>query len=340
MIRITFISLLLSYNLVAQNSNIDEYSIMFYNVENLFDCENDSLTLDDEFTYYGDKHWSYNRYKQKLNNISKVILNINQWNYPALIGLCEVENKRVLNQLIYETGLNNLNYKYLHYDSPDRRGIDVALLYSSNKFEVLSSHPIFLSDSANNFFTRDALYVKGVAMMRDTLHLIVNHWPSKRGGETASEYKRLKVATIIKNVTDSIFLTEPEASILLMGDFNAELESPSVQLILQTNKFYSLIDPQKLKFQNIGGSHKYQGHWSLIDHILISSSLMHNNNLKLKHTIGNQKWQLEEDKSYSGVKPKRTYIGPRYIGGTSDHLPVMLTIELKKLGEPKFPNNP
>nr|WP_321408029.1 endonuclease/exonuclease/phosphatase family protein [uncultured Carboxylicivirga sp.] len=330
MIRLLLISLLFSIKLTGQTISRDQYSIMFYNVENLFDCEDDSLTLDDEFTFEGDYHWSYNRYKHKINQISKVILNVNQWNYPSIIGLCEIENAKVLNQLIYETGLNNMNFKFIHYNSPDRRGIDVALLYSQSKFTVLSSHPINLSDPASNFYTRDALYVKGVALSRDTLHLIVNHWPSKRGGETASADKRIRVAGIIKSVTDSIQLLEKDANIILMGDFNDELDSEAIQLLLRHGKFHSLVNPEKIRLQNIGGSHKFQGQWSLIDHILISLHLKQNDSLMLSHKIGCMDWQLEEDKSYSGLKPKRNYSGPQYIGGVSDHLPVILTIQYKK----------
>ncbi|MCU4163015.1 endonuclease/exonuclease/phosphatase family protein [Carboxylicivirga caseinilyticus] len=330
MIRLLFILLLFSIHLTGQTISPEQYSIMFYNVENLFDCEDDSLTLDDEFTFEGDYHWSYNRYKQKLNQISKVILNVNQWNYPSIIGLCEIENAKVLNQLIYETGLNNLNFKFIHYNSPDRRGIDVALLYSQSKFTVLSSHPINLTDPTSNFYTRDALYVKGVALSRDTLHLIVNHWPSKRGGETASAGKRIRVAGIIKSVTDSIQLLEKDANIILMGDFNDELDSEAIQLLLKEGGFHSLVDQNKILLHNIGGSHKFQGQWSLIDHILISSHLKQNDSVVLSHKIGYMDWQLEEDKSYSGLKPKRTYSGPRYIGGVSDHLPVILTIQYKK----------
>ena len=341
MIRITLISaFLFSINIIAQNNSSSEFSVMFYNVENLFDCDNDSLTFDDEFTYEGDKHWSYSRYKNKLTQISKVILNVNRWNTPAVIGLCEIENKKVLSQLIYETGLNNIGYKFIHYDSPDKRGIDVALLYQKYQFTPLISYPINLSDSTLHFYTRDALYVKGIANTHDTLHIIVNHWPSKRGGEKASEQKRFIVAKIIKSHTDSILSANVDSKIILIGDFNAELTSTSLQYLLEDNSFHSILNPDEIKFQTIGGSHKYQGHWSVIDHILISSSLVCNSSIHLSHKIGHLNWMLEDDISYSGTKPKRTYSGPRYIKGTSDHLPVILTIEYKKDGEQTLPINP
>jgi len=341
MIRITLISaFLFSINIIAQNNSSSEFSVMFYNVENLFDCDNDSLTRDDEFTFEGDKHWSYSRYKHKLNQISKVILNVNKWNTPGVIGLCEIENKKVLSQLIYETGLNNIGYQFIHYNSPDKRGIDVAMLYLKYQFTPLLSYPINLSDSTLQFYTRDALYVKGIAMNTDTLHIIVNHWPSKRGGEKASEQKRMRVAKTIKSLTDSIRATNIESKIILIGDFNSELTSNSIQYLMEGRHFSSLLNPDEIKFKTIGGSHKYQGHWSLIDHILISSSLACNSSMHLSHKIGHLNWMLEDDVSYSGIKPKRTYSGPRYLKGTSDHLPVILTIQYKKDGEQTFPNNP
>lgn len=310
----------------GQDKLPDQYSILFYNVENLFDCENDSLKLDDEFTFNGNKHWTYNRYKRKLNQISKTILSVNQWNSPVLVGMCEVENQKAINQLIYETGLNNLHYKYIHFESPDRRGIDVALLYKKTEFTPLEAYPLRASEPRENFFTRDILYTKGIIHQQDTLHLFVNHWPSKLGGEIQSELKRIKVARVLKSKTDSILNINKQAYILIIGDFNTDIPSPSIQHIFKNNQFHSLLKPHDLKTARVGGSHKYQGIWSLIDHIFISSGLINNSNLQLEHHIAWLPWHIEEDLSHSGVKPRRTYSGPRYIGGPSDHLPVMLKV--------------
>lgn len=303
---------------------------MFYNVENLFDCKNDSLTNDDEFTPQGIKHWTNKKFYSKLNAISKTILAINEWHSPELIGLCEVENQFVLNQLIYSTGLNHLNYKLIHHNSSDRRGIDVALLYKANHFEILEEHSIPCSNPDINFYTRDALYAKGIMHQRDTLHLIINHWPSKRGGELASEAKRIHVANSVKTVTDSIFQSNPKSHIILMGDFNAELKSESLELFMANNNFVSVIDPQSIVSHKVAGSHKYQGHWSLIDHILISNNLNLNTNMFFTHQIGQLPHLLKDDQSYSGCKPHRTYAGPRYVGGVSDHLPVLLKVTYSK----------
>ncbi len=328
--RYRLLFILLSIPLLSfSQSDTHSYSILFYNVENLFDCKNDSLTNDDDFTPEGKNHWTYNRLNTKLNGLSKTMLAINEWNCPDLIGLCEVENQYVLNQLIYNTGLNHLAYKSIHYDSKDRRGIDVALLYRSDKVEILESHPISCSDPKNNFFTRDALYTKGVILDQDTLHLIINHWPSKRGGALASEDKRLFVAEQIKSVTDSILNSNAESNIILLGDFNADLQSESLKQFISNGHFTSVLEPDELITHKVGGSHKYQGHWSVIDHILISRAIATSEKISLNHSIGQLAFLLENDLTYSGLKPKRTYAGPRYIGGISDHLPVILTISKK-----------
>lgn len=323
-------------NLVtAQPENNTAYSIMFYNVENLFDCKHDTLKNDHEFLEGEYKNWSYYRMNQKVAGISKVIYASNKWNTPSLIGLCEIENTFVLNQLIYNSGLRNMRYKYVHFESQDKRGIDVALLYKETDFELLGSSPIVASDSATEFYTRDALYAKGVIKQKDTIHIIVNHWPSKRGGALASESKRMRVADIISERIDSINNKDENVKILLMGDFNAELKAASVQSLINKHDLTSILNPKEIQTHKVSGSHKYQGHWSLIDHILITKNWLEKKNLQ--HFIVELPMLLEEDKTYSGVKPKRTYAGPRYIGGVSDHLPIMIRVDNKKEGEQTLP---
>lgn len=306
---------------------------MFYNVENLFDCEDDSLTRDEEFMPDGDKHWTYYRMYQKVKGISKVILASNGWNPPAIIGMCEIENAAVLKKLIYTAGLNHLDYRFIHYDGADRRGVDVAILYRTSHFKYLTSKSICVSDTAIKLWTRDVLYVKGVIPNGDTLHVMVCHWPSKRGGALQSEHKRVHVAKQISMQIDTIFLQQPHASIVVMGDFNAELESESLQLLLKGKEsgLNCLVDTDHLWGKKIAGSHKYQGHWSLIDHLLISHGLVESA-IDQHFRIVDLPFLLEDDLTYSGLKPKRTYVGPRYLGGVSDHLPVMLNMTLKKEG--------
>ncbi|MCU4175201.1 endonuclease/exonuclease/phosphatase family protein [Carboxylicivirga sp. N1Y90] len=328
--RFLFNLLLIPFLLSSQNKHEKDYSILFYNVENLFDCDNDSLTNDDEFTPTDYKHWTPYRFYQKVNGISKVILSANAWNPPQIIGLCEIENTYALKQLIYHSGLNNQSYRYIHFDSPDKRGIDVALLYRSKYFAPIESYPINCSNTESSYYTRDILYCKGVMLQSDTLHIFVNHWPSKRGGELASEKKRIVVAERIAEKVDSIYHTDIKAKIIVMGDFNATMNAESLHSLITHQNLCSILQVKSISNKPIAGSHKYQGEWSLIDHILISEGLANSQSLKFEHEIIQFNYLLEEDKSYSGFKPRRTYAGPRYIGGVSDHLPVILKVKKRK----------
>lgn len=316
---------------ISTKGNGDTLVVMFYNVENFFDTHNDSITNDDDFLPDGSYRWTYSRYKNKSAAIARVILSSNGWNHPMLVGLCEVENKTVMNQLIFGSGLKNAGYSYIHFDSPDARGIDVALLYNRFLVKVLSKQAVPISDEALNLRTRDALYVKCIYAGEDTLHVVVNHWPSKRGGEKASEPARLHAATRIRSLCDSIFSVEPHAKIILMGDFNDVASSKSLAGVLgaahPSSTGAALINLSYLSDRL--GSHKFRGEWSCIDHIIVGSALFDSNNYPIFRVV-DLPFLLEEDASFSGVKPFRTYLGPRYIGGYSDHLPVIGFIPLKK----------
>lgn len=307
--------------------------IMFYNVENLFDCQDDTLKWDEEFLPEGDKHWTPGRMYQKLKGISKVILASNGWNPPSIIGMCEIENAQVLKKLIYSTGLNNLGYRYVHVEGPDRRGVDVALLYRRQYFDCISYKSIGVSDTTINLLTRDVLYMCGTIPSGDTLNIFVCHWPSKRGGAMQSEHKRMHVAHRILQEVDSLKSYQNNAKIIVMGDFNAELSSDALQLLLQGENSALTCPYQQLSLlgKRIAGSHKYRGQWSQIDHILISEGVKASVDT-CQFKIVDLPFLLEEDLTYSGVKPLRTYVGPRYVGGVSDHLPVMLRLTFKKEG--------
>jgi hypothetical protein len=311
---------------LTQKPVSNQYSILFYNVENLFDCKNDSIKNDDEFLPDGDKRWTSKRMYSKINGIGKTILASNKWETPALIGLCEVENEWVLKQLVYYSPLSSLKYGYIHFESQDKRGIDVALLYQKTQFTPLESVSINLTNPRQNFYTRDALYVKGI-ISSDTLHIIVNHWPSKRGGAIQSEPKREAVAKVIRAKIDSIQAKHFAPKLIVMGDFNASQEAPSMQILLRDSDLTSGLDEKSLRNKSIGGTYKYQGEWNTIDHILYSKRSFNKGNYRLRQSIVNLPFLIEDDTSYSGAKPKRTYLGPRYLGGVSDHLPIILTIE-------------
>ncbi len=308
----------------------DTLAVMFYNVENLFDVQDDSLTRDDDFLPDGLNRWSYSRYKKKCSSITRVILSANGWNHPPLVGLCEVENATVLKQLIYGNGLGNVGYDFIHFDSPDFRGIDVALLYNRYLVKILEKRAVPLSSAKLDLVTRDALYVKMIYAGEDTLHIVVNHWPSKRGGEKSSESKRAYAAATVRALCDSIRINHPEAQIILMGDFNDDAASQSITRILGAKS----ADNQSALLINLSvlnqrlGSHKFQGSWSCIDHIIVSRSLWCDAQPS-GFSVVDLPFLLEEDVAFSGVRPFRTYSGPRYLGGYSDHLPVMGYIILK-----------
>ncbi|MCX6251703.1 MAG: hypothetical protein NTX61_13240 [Bacteroidetes bacterium] len=312
--------------------------VVFYNVENLYDPYNDSVKRDDDFTSTGGKRWTYSRFLAKLLHLSKLFISIGEGNPPAIIGMCEVENDYVLQKLIYATPLKNTRYKIIHYDSPDARGVDVAMLYRPDRFRVLASKPVkvrFPFDT--NSATRDILYVRGLIFTQDTLHLFINHWPSRRGGYTESTPKRNFVAGLLKFTVDSILQKHTNANILIMGDFNDEPDNESISRILGARADTGDLRPMdlvnlmtfKLKEWNMG-TIKYQGKWSIFDQIIISGNLLGKQNsihsgINDAHIFkGN--FLLEDDSRYLGSKLNRTYVGPNYHGGFSDHLPIYLDI--------------
>jgi hypothetical protein len=326
----------------AQVLSADQTSsvrIAFYNVENLFDVYDDSLTRDEEFTPEGDRHWNNRKFYDKINKIYKVIMAMSSTSGPpALIGLSEIENRFVLDKLINETPLKNFAYKIIHYESPDRRGIDVALLYREGLFEPVFSKAIpvrFPFDTASR--TRDILYVKGLLLTADTMHIFVNHWPSRYGGYLPTVPKRNHAALTLKNVTDSIFRVNQNALVLITGDFNDGPEDESVSKFLNAmepsdkNTSTDLYNLMLVKQEDWPyGSLKYQQGWNKFDMMIVSGSLL-NENSKLyvsdqKATIFHPEFLLENDKTYLGQKPNRTYIGFKYHGGFSDHLPVYIDV--------------
>ena len=286
----------------------DSLTIVFYNTENLFDYEHDTLKNDSSFLPEGDRHWTYYRYQTKLDRISQVLVNISGWEGAALVGLCEVENERCLKDLCYL--LKRLDYKYVHYESGDERGIDVALLYDSTKVKVLNSKPLHVSLDGDA--TRDILFVETLVGGQDTLYAMMCHLPSKLGGAAATEWKREAAKQVIQQQVDSILEVDLNASIVVMGDMNTE---PKDDLQGMNNMV--------IGWERVGkGTHKYQGMWSCLDQIYVSNALKS----RARATIFSPNWLLEEDTKYLDYQPKRTYLGYRYKGGYSDHLPVVLRI--------------
>lgn len=314
---------------------------MFYNVENLFYPGDDSLTNDDDFTPGAVRHWNFYRYQEKLNKIFKTVTAAGGWSGFDLIGLCEVENEQVLYDLINKTPFLKLNYKFLHKNSDDDRGIDVALLYRKGKFkpEEVNFLRIF-SPLHKELNTRDILYTKG-AVSEDTLHVFVNHWPSRWNGEKNTREFRNLAAGVLKKAVDSVLSLTPDAKVIIMGDFNDEPNDASLSEYLK-----ACTNPDSVDFNNLfnlsgrylgnsqTGTYKYQGKWQIFDQFIVSSNLLINNNgwfTSSENVIIHQfQFLLEEEKDLPGKKPFRTYRGYRYSGGYSDHLPISITLTKSK----------
>ncbi len=310
--------------------------VVFYNTENLFDTRNDTLTVDDDFTPRGKQHWNRERYIRKLLNISKVLNGLGAGKFPLLIGLSEVENRNVLSDLVNKTVLADGNYGIVHADSPDTRGIDVALLYRKDSFRLLHNafFPVHLKSGET---TRDILYCEGIFGRNDTLHVFVCHFPSMRGGEAKSEWKRIKAASVVRQKLDSIQNIHSLAMVLIMGDLNGRANTPAQKTLKIQNPESGIIESEN--FYNTGyyllgkpyGSYRYKGEWQTLDHIIVSGNLLNGKvDLQASRRMGiyDADFLFEEERGAFGVRPKPTYRGPRYIGGYSDHLPVF--IDLKK----------
>lgn len=312
--------------------------VMFYNVENLFDTEDDPNTRDDEFTPTGNKGWSNRRYTDKLNNIYKVCTAVGGWEMPEVIAFSEVENRRVLEDLLQKTPFRKSNYEIVHEDSPDARGIDLGLIYRKDKFNYLEHQAmkvVFPFDTTIK--TRDILYVKGEVLGKDTLHIFVNHWPSRLGGQAKSEPRRLYVAKLIREKIDSLYAVDPNSKIIVTGDFNDYATDKSIVEVLGAKGEIAEVGDKDL-FNYMAeisknwkiGTHKYQGHWGTLDQMIVSAPLIKeqrpNKLYAKKSSIFMARFLLSEDRRYLGLEPFRTYSGPRYLGGFADHLPIYIDL--------------
>lgn len=306
-IYIIFLSLIFSLPILAEKSSL---RIVSYNVENLFDTKHDTLKNDSSFLPEGMHHWTYRRYQTKIDRIAQVLVNIGGWESVPLVGLCEVENARCLRNLCYK--LRRFHYKYVHYDSPDERGVDVALLYDSTRLSILNRRALSLSLDGDA--TRDILYVSALYKQRDTVHVMMCHLPSQLGGASNTDWKRQRAKSLIQSQIDSIFLFQPSGNIVVMGDMNTSAQDDLTGMV-------NLMIP----IQKMGqGTHKYQGIWTCLDQFYVSQSIA----TKATATIFSPWWLLEEDTKYLDYKPHRTYIGFRYNDGYSDHLPIVLHLRL------------
>ena len=308
--------------------------VAFWNFENFFDPFVDSTRVYNEFTENGSQHWTKVRFYKKRNNLYKAILAISENEPLAILGIAEIENQYVLNSLFNQTPLKTHNYRIIHYEGDDKRGIDVAMAYCIDKLQLIYTEPIKVKNPKNkNYKTRDILYAKFYDRRGDTLHVFVNHWPSRYGGERETIKLRALAANTLKHKVDSLFqLNQSAAKIIIMGDFNDTPDDPSIHDILcDDDVLVNLFTNGK----NLGfeGTLKHQFTWQIFDQIIVSNSLIDNDKgllyKKNSATIFHADFLFEQDESFGGVKLFRTYVGPKYFGGYSDHLPVYIDLIFK-----------
>ncbi|MEX0290966.1 MAG: endonuclease/exonuclease/phosphatase family protein [Flavobacteriaceae bacterium] len=314
-------------------------TIAFYNVENLFDTLNDTLVYDDDRTPEGKDKWTELRYKKKIGDISKVLSGMGAdvtGSSPDIIGLCEIEKQEVLEALINHHNLKDKNYGIIHLDSPDERGMDVALLYKRSSFQPISFQSrrlLIYNKWQDRDYTRDQLVVSGM-LDHEPIHFIVNHWPSRSGGEARSRPGRLSAAKLNRRIMDSLRKLDPEAKIISMGDLNDNPNDDSIKLILEARNTKDGLAPEELYnpmeslYKKGHGTLAYRDEWSLFDQILISGSLT-TVDIKTftywKVGIYNPPYLITQTGRYKGY-PFRTYAGGSYTGGYSDHFPVYIAL--------------
>jgi hypothetical protein len=319
----------------SQDTGLKPVRLMFYNVENLFDIFDDTLKNDDDFLPGGLMKWTYTRYNKKINSLYKTIVAAGEWDSPEIVALCEVENRKVLEDLVYNTYLCKFNYRIIHEDSPDSRGIDVCLIYKSDSIAIIDyRYWIPVNIKREDFITRSILYTK-LIVRKDTVHLIVNHWPSRRGGVLAGEDLRLKISDMIREKSDSIIKRGHNgARIIILGDFNCTPDDPEIQSLISPSESAVFLVNLSEKMAADGlGTYRYMGTWEMIDQVIVSGLLLTCENGLYTNinmlSIFKSEFLLKKDPKYPGFSPLSTFRGYRYQGGFSDHLPVILDLRVR-----------
>ena len=334
-IRILVILLILVSQKMFSQETGHPFKLMFYNVENAFDTTDDTLTNDEEFLPGGLRRWNQSRYKKKIAGLYKTIMAAGEWTPPEIVAFCEVENRKVLEDLVYGTYLSKFNYGIIHEESPDRRGIDVCLIYRKDIVSVAAMNYWIPSGiSRDEFGSRSVLYA-GMVFDSDTVHIIVNHWPSRKGGVLAGGELRMKIASMVREKADSIFIHNKDgAKIIIAGDFNCTPDGLEM-------KSFSESGEKGIRYVNLSadgarkgiGTYRYMGVWEMIDQVLVSGKLLNCDTgvyIKSKTAeVFNADFLVSKDQNYPGYSPFSMYRGYRYQGGFSDHLPVLVNLHLK-----------
>ncbi len=324
---------------ISEKTDDTQFLIVSYNVENLFDIEDDPHNSgDNDWTPNGKKKWTQERYNKKISDLAKVISSINDNELPDIVGLCEVENIKVLEDLIADTLLSANEYGIAHEPSPDPRGIDVALIYKKSEFEYISHEAIEIKLADNAYYhTRDILHVIGIINEKDTLHVFVNHWKSRAGGsQEETEIKRVNAARILREKVDMILKNNENANIVILGDMNDEPQNKSIAKTLNATNNKNATDIFELyntlldKDLEDKGTYNYKGNWNMLDNIIISQNLLKN---RLGYHIGNNEGEIFKEEWFMFYQtkidefiPSKTYGGKNYYGGYSDHLAVYLIL--------------
>ena len=313
------------------------FSVMSYNVENCFDTTDNPGINDEEYLPESDRHWTGKRYDIKLQHLSQVIISAGEWGQLALVGLCEVENDTVMKHLLGRTALRQLGYRYCMTHGQDKRGINVALLYQRDKFRLVGSEEIQIQLPMGERPTRNILHVWGEVESSDTLDVFVCHMPSRSGGELETRPKRLAAARRLNHVLDSLRDLRRTSHFMILGDFNDAPTDKSLSEVLQADACPdpSAIDEEHLYnlFYFAEGSHKYRGEWNQLDHLIVNGRMLDPKNsfhlLQGSAKVYKKSFLLTEDKTGGDKRPFRTYLGPKYEGGYSDHLPLIATFVLQ-----------
>ena len=329
------ISFLISIPLFAQDQQYKVGCVGFYNFENLFDTEDDPNIRDSEFTPEGSKSWNDELYRDKIDQMAKVVSQVGTELTPdglSILGICEIENKRVLEDFVEHPKIKDRNYQIVHYDSKDWRGIDVALIYQPKYFKVVDSKSVdvgVIMRGDDSTHTRDILLVHGI-YDGDPLYLLVNHWPSRSGGEKNSRHMRNQAAMAARKVIDSLQSVNPMAKVILMGDLNDDPISPSVKDYLRAKRKKNQVGAKDLynpmyDFYKKGlGTTAWRDAWSLFDQIIVSPGLINKKDdgyQFFKANVFHKSFMLQKTGAFKGY-PLRTYVGDNYMGGYSDHFPV------------------
>ncbi|MBR5435100.1 MAG: endonuclease/exonuclease/phosphatase family protein [Bacteroidales bacterium] len=339
--KINILLLFCILNTVCCLAQQPDFLFMSYNVENLFDTIDNPRKNDNEFLPSAERKWNSYRYHKKLRDIAKVIVAAGQdWHNPDVIGLCEVENDTCLKDLIHKTILSNFHYNYIHYDSEDARGIDVALLYNEQTFKPIFHQPlpVVFDDTCRK--TRDILYVTGImTRTNDTIHIFECHFPSRRGGKTESEPYRMAAARVVRNKIDSIYLNCFSPYILVSGDFNDAPTDKSILEGLRVLGIHAATHPftcqclYGLEDKNAEGTHKFQGEWEFLDQAMVSYPFFFEYAIQY-HVLQNE-FLLKKSEKTGESSPYRTYLGPYYKGGISDHLPILVSFKKRDRTQPE-----